>query len=143
MMKIIETVDGCGHKNIKSTHETTFEITKETALTKRGDCVIAVRANKGAVDLRPKFKEAMKRENAQLTIVIKAGEAKEIVRARGSPNLLFTHPTDLVVRKSSYICRRTLAIKANKAASDLSRELVKKLQNPNQSVKVILKVENH
>ena len=41
-----------------------------------------------------------------------------------------SHPTDMVVRKSGYICGRTLAINADKAACDLSRALVEKLKNP-------------
>jgi hypothetical protein len=57
--------------------------------------------------------------------------------------LQFTHQTDLVVRKSDYVCGRTLAIRADKAASDFSRELVEKLKDPNQEVKVTLVVENY
>ncbi|MEA2089253.1 MAG: DUF371 domain-containing protein [Thermoproteota archaeon] len=142
-MGVVEIVEGHGDKNVKSTHKTTFELTKETALTKRGNCVIVVGANKGAADLSSDFKEAMKKERAQLTIIIETGETKEIVEARGSPQLSFTHPTDLVVRKSNYICSRTLAIKADKAANNLSRKLVKNLQNPNQKVKITLKVKNY
>jgi len=63
------------------------------------------------------------------------------VKARGSPKLTFTHSTDLVVRKSSYVCGRTLAIKADKSANDLSRELIEKLRHSNQQVKVTLVVE--
>jgi len=115
-MKITEIVDAYGHENIRATHKTTFEITKESTLTRRGDCVIAVGATKGAKDLSSEFKEAMKREDVQITITIEANEIREVVKARGSPQLLFTHPTDMVVRKSNYICGRTIAIEANKAA---------------------------
>lgn len=142
-MEVVETVEGYGHNNVKSTHKTTFEITKEPALTKRGNCVIVVNANKGAANLNSEFKKAMKKEQAYLTIIIEAGEIMEIVEATGNPQLSFTHPTDLVVRKSNYVCNRTLAIKADKAANELSRKLVKKLQNPNQKVKIKMKVENY
>jgi len=71
-------------------------------------------------------------------ITIEAGGEVETVNALGSPQLMFTHPTDLVVRKSDYVCGRTLAIKADKAARDLSRRLVEKLRNPNQKVKIII-----
>lgn len=142
-MKITEIVDACGHENIRSTHKTTFEITKESTLTKRGDCVIAVGATKGAKDLSSEFKEAMKREDVQITITIEAGEVREVVKARGSPQLLFTHPTDMVVRKSNYICGRTIAIKANKAAKDISRKLIEKLQNPSQKIKITMTVESY
>jgi hypothetical protein len=140
-MKIVEVVNAQGHNNIQSAHETTFEITKEKTLTKRGDCVIAVGATKGARDLSQEFMKAAKREGAKITIVVKAGGLKEVVGARGTPRLLFTHPTDLVVRKSNYVCGRTVAIGADKAAGDLSRKLVEKLNSPSQKVSITLIVE--
>jgi len=142
-MKITETVDADGHENIRSTHRITFEITKESTLTKRGDCVIAVGATKGAKDLSSEFKEAMKIEGVHVTVTIEAGEIREVVKARGSPQLLFTHPTDMVVRKSNYICGRTIAIKANKAARDISTKLIEKIQNPDQKIKITLTVESY
>ena len=132
-----------GHENIEATHKTTFEVTKETALTKRGDCIIAVESTKAAANLPFEFKEAARKEGAQITVIIEADELKETVKAKGSPQLQFTHPTDLVVRKSGYVCGRTLAIRADKAAIDFSRKLVEKLKDPNQEVKVTLAVENY
>ena len=140
-MKVIEKIEAYGHENVRSSHKTTFEITKEKRLTKRGDCIIAVGATKGAKDLDLKFREAAKRETTEITVAVEAGGVKEIVRAMGSSRLLFTHPTDLVVRKSDYVCDRTVAIRADKAASDLSRELVEKLRNPSQKVMIILTAE--
>jgi hypothetical protein len=132
-----------GHKNVLATHKTTFEVTKETELSKQGDCIIAVQATKGATDLPPEFKEAAKKEGAKITVTIETDDLKEIVKAKGNPRLQFTHPTDLVVRKSDYLCGRTLAIGADKASIDFSRKLVKKLKNPNQTVKITLTVENY
>ena len=137
-MRIVETILARGHENITATHKTTFEITKEESLTKRGDCIIAVSANKAMPDFKSEFKKALKNENAKLIIEIKAGEIREIVRAYGSSQLQLTHPTDMVIRKSSYICNRTLAIKADKAAADLSRSLVEKLRKPEQNVEIKL-----
>ncbi len=132
-----------GHKNIQLTHKTTFEVTKEAALSKQGDCIIAVEATRAAVDLPLEFKEASRKEGARITITIEADELKETVKAKGSPQLQFTHLTDLVVRKSDYVCGRTLAIGANKAASDFSRKLVEKMRDPNQEVTVTLVVEGY
>jgi len=142
-MKIIEVVRARGHENIRSTHKTTFEITKEPTLTKRGDCIIAIGATKGAADLCFEFKEAAKKEGAQITITIEVGDLKEVVKAEGNPRLIFLHASDLVVRKSDYVCGRTIAIKADKAAADLSRELVRKIQNPNQEIKITFALEHH
>jgi hypothetical protein len=137
-MEVVEIVEGYGHKNVRSTHKTTFEITKENELTKRGDCVIVTSANKGAADLSSDFKDVMKKDCAQLTITIEADGTKETVKAAGSLQLSLTHPKDLVIRKSDFICSRTLAINADKAASNFSRKLVKKLQNSEQKVKIKL-----
>ena len=143
MKPVIIDIFAQGHENIQATHKTTFEITKETTLTKRGDCIIAVEATKGAVDLPLEFKEAARKRGAQITITIEAGELKEIVRTSGSPRLLFTHPTDLVVRKSDYVCGRTLAIRADKAAGDLSRRLVEKMRDSSQKIRITLAVETY
>ncbi len=143
MNPAITTFFAHGHQNIRATHETTFEITKESTLTTRGDCIIAVEATEGAADLPLEFKEAAKKKGAQITITIEAGELKEIVRAMGSPQLLFTHPTDLVVRKTDYVCDRTLAVRADKAASDLSRRLVEKIQDFDQRIRITLAVKSY
>ena len=143
MNSVIVVFSAHGHKNIQSTHKTTFEVTKEAALSKQGDCIIAVEATRAAVDLPFEFKEAARKEGARMTITIEAGELKEIVKAKCSPQLQFNHPTDLVVRKSDYVCGRTLAIGADKAASDFSRKLVEKMKDPRQEVTVTLVVEGY
>ena len=132
-----------GHNNVIATHKTTFEVTKETELSKHGDCIVAIQSTKAAVDLPPNFKEAARKDGAIIIITIEADELKETIRAQGNPQLQFTHPTDLVVRKSDYICGRTLAIGADKASIDFSRKLVLKLKNPNQTVKVTVTVKNY
>lgn len=127
-----------GHENVLATHKTTFEVTKDSALTNQGDCILAVKSTRAAADLPFDFKEAARKADAQITVTIRAGELEETVKAKGSPKLTFTHATDLVVRKSGYVCGRTLAINADKTASDFSRKLVEKLKDPNQEVKVTL-----
>jgi hypothetical protein len=131
---------GYGHENILATHITTLEITKDAHLSKKGDCIVTVAADKALADLNAEFKETMRKPNAKITITIEAGEAIEQVNAQGSPKLILTHPTDMVIRKSDYVCSRTLAVRANKAAQDLSRDFVEKLKNPKQKVKITLEV---
>ncbi|MEM2249145.1 MAG: DUF371 domain-containing protein [Candidatus Bathyarchaeia archaeon] len=140
-MQITEYLTAFGHRNIRATHRTTLEFTREKELSVRGDCIVAVSADKGFSDLKPEFREFLRKENARLTILIEADGAVDVVKARGSPELILSHPTDMVVRKSGYICGRTLAINADKAAFDLSRALVKRLQIPGQMVRVTLTVE--
>ena len=98
-------------------------------------------ADKGIKDLSDEFKRILKKTSVKLTIVIQANDKRERVEAWGTPKLTFDHATDLVVRKSSYVCERTLAIKANKAAKDFSRCLVAKLKSSQQKIDIVLTVE--
>lgn len=136
--EIRETIFAHGHEKIRATHKTTFEITKETQLSEKGDCIIAVAADKALTNLSPEFKENLRKKNAKITISFEAGEIIELANAFGASHLTLSHPTDMVVRKSNYVCNRTLAIHADKAACDLSRKLVEKLKNPEQKVKITL-----
>jgi hypothetical protein len=114
--------------------------TKDTHLSENGDCIVAVAADKAVADLSPQFKTALKRSNAKLTVTIEAKGVVEQIAALGSPILILSHPTDVVLRKSSFISDRTLAVGADKASVDLSRQLVEKLKDPKQQVKITLTV---
>jgi uncharacterized protein len=115
--------------------------TKDIHVSKNGDCIIAMTTDKAVADLSVEFKQELRKPNAKLTITIEAGDLKEEIRALGSPKLCLCHPTDIVIRKSDYICNRTLAIYSNKSSIDLSRAFVEKLQNPEQKIKITLTVE--
>jgi hypothetical protein len=136
--EIKEVISGYGHENIQATHKTTLEFTKDTHLSKKGDCIIAVATDKALADLSAEFKEKLRKTQTKLTILIEANGIIEKVNAHGSQQLILTHPTDMVIRKSDYISNRTLAVHADKAAQDLSRDLVEKLKNPKQKVKITL-----
>ncbi len=133
-----EVIFAQGHLNILATHRTTLEFTRDQHLSKKGDCIVAVAADKAVEDLSGEFKEKLRKPHAKLTILIEACGIIEQVNANGSPRLILTHPTDMVIRKSDYVCNRTLAVNADKAAQDLSRDLVEKLKNPEQKVKITL-----
>lgn len=130
-MEIREIIVAQGHKSILATNKKTFEITKDLSLTEKGDCIVAVAANKSGSELNNVFKKALQCKEARLTMIFKVNGEEEVVYARGNPNLTFNHPTDLVIRKSKFVCNRTLAIAANKTATDFSRHIVKKLQDIN------------
>jgi hypothetical protein len=136
-----EIIHATGHENILSTNMTTFEITKDTHITKRGDCIIAVNADKAGAELSQEFKKTLQSNSARLTITIEADTEREIVNAFGHQQLTLTHPTDLVVRRSDYVCNRTLAIHADKVAKDFHTAIVKRLQDPKQTVLITLTVE--
>ena len=140
-VELKEVILAHGHENISATHETTIEFTKETRLSESGDCIVAVSANKALGDLSPAFKKNLLKDHADITISVEAGGVTETLRAHGSSRLILTHPTDIVVRKSSYVCNRTLAIRADKSASELSRDLVKQLKNNKQNVIITMTME--
>jgi hypothetical protein len=133
-----ENIVAFGHENIQAIHPSTLMFTKEKHLSKTGDCVVGVAADKAVANLSQTFKDALRKPNARLTIIIEAGGLTERINASGSPKLILTHLTDMVIRKSDYICNRTLAIRADKSANDLPRELVEKLNNPKQKVNITL-----
>ena len=135
-----EVVFGYGHAFIQATHKTTLEFTKDKHLSKQGDCIIAVAADKALADLTPQFKDSLRKPNAKLTLLIEAGGLQAQVNAHGTQQLSLVHPTDAVIRKSGYVCSRTLAVRADKAANDLPRTLVEKLKKPQQKVKITLNV---
>jgi hypothetical protein len=138
LTEIEEVVFGYGHANILATHKATLEFTKDTHLSKKGDCIIAVAADKALADLSSEFKAGLRKPNAKLTVLIEAGGISAQVQASGAQQLSLAHPSDAVVRRSSYICSRTLAVRTDKAAVDLPRELVEKLKNPQQQIKITL-----
>ena len=137
-IKVTEILFAYGHRNILANHRSTFEVTKEDFLSKKGDCIFAVASDKALLDLHADFKKSLRKKKAKIKILIKVEEIIEKITAFGHPKLILNHPTDIVVRKSNYICNRTLAIYANKSASDFSRKLVHKLKNPHQKVKIEL-----
>ena len=133
-----ELISGFGHENVRATHKTTLEITAEKDLSREGDCIITVGADRDFTGLSSEFKEKLRKPNARLTLLIEVDGIVDQVTAYGSPRLILSHPRDMVVRKSEFICDRTLAVRADKAANDLSRELVDKLKNPKQRTKITL-----
>jgi len=137
-----ELILGHGHENIQAIHPTTLMITKDVHLSKTGDCIVAVAANKSIDTLSSQFKDELRKLNAKITIVIKADNLTETITACGSPKLILTHTTDIVIRKSNYICNRTIAIQADKASKDLPRIFVEKLKDPKQKIKITLTVES-
>jgi len=139
--ELTEVIFAKGHRNILATHPTTLEITKEDEVSRRGDCIIAVSANKVMKDFGEDFKSKLREDTARLIILVEAGGMVEIVKAYGGSHLTLNDPLEMVVRKSNYSCGRTLALKADKAAGDLTKNLVQELRNPGQKVKITLFVD--
>jgi len=137
-----EIVLAYGHENIQAVHSSTLMFTKEKRLSKTGDCIIAVAADKAVADLSREIREKLKKPNTKLTITIEADGLTQRINASGSPKLVLTNQTDAVIRKGDYISDRTLAIHADKSSNDLPREFVEKLKSPEQKIKITLIVHD-
>lgn len=124
-----------GHPNITAKHKTTLEFTKDKELSLKGDCIVGVKAD---FDLE-KLKQFIKKcKNNKITIKITALNKKlqETIDAELNPN--FNSNAELVIRKTDFVSERTFAIKANKAAFDLNRQLIRFLQEKKNEIYIII-----
>ena len=119
-----------GHENIRSNHQKTIEITTETHLTPRGDCIVGVNASSSCADLPSELKDKLRNPDSKVKFSIRVGDDEFVLEGMGHPELILTHTEDIVIRKSDFICPRTLAIKCDKASDLLPRKMVSLLQNP-------------
>ncbi|NJE07714.1 DUF371 domain-containing protein [Thermococcus sp. M39] len=136
-----ETIHCYGHKNVKATHKSTLEITREDFLTPKGDCIICIKADKALRDLSDEFKKALK-SGKKIRIRIVVDDLVDEIIASGDECLTFENDVSMVIRKSTYVDGRTLAIKANKAAKDIDRRIIEKLKNPNQKAIIELIIDD-
>jgi uncharacterized protein len=120
-----------GHKNILATHQKTLEFTKDRDLSKRGDCIVGVNAD---FEL-DKIKEiALKNETIRITILTD-GLKEEII---SKVNRDFDSEHEIVLRKSEFLSARTLGTRADKASSDLNKELVNKMKDEKCKIQVTI-----
>jgi hypothetical protein len=139
MMPLRETFKAWGHPNVRSTHRTTLMTTTDDHLSTRGDCIIAVSAEKGLRDLNPRIKEAIRREGSTVRLIIETEGKTFEVEGFGDPRLTLSHPSDMVIRRSSYICDRTLMIRAGKAACDIDGSMIELLQKEKCQISLTIK----
>ena len=118
-----------GHENVLSLHKSTFEITKDKDLSLSGDCIIGLDIDKSMEDFPKGFKEKLANDDTKVIVELKTPNASDTIEGYGHHDLTLSHPTDIVCRKSTFVCSRTLMIKSNKAAIDLNRDLIKDLAN--------------
>ncbi|HYB84932.1 MAG TPA: DUF371 domain-containing protein [archaeon] len=138
---MVETLHARGHPNVLGTHKMTFEVTRDSQLSKRGNCVIGVSANKAANDLDFGFKEACRREGARIMVRLEAEGIIETIHGLGSCGLSFSHPKEIVGRKSMYASDRTIMVSCDKAAFDLDRQLISAMKSSNTKLNVQIIVD--
>ena len=134
-MKTIEQITAYGHENILCTHGTTIEITKDNHLSIKGNCILGINASKACFDLNNELK-AIISKGKKIKVTLKVENITETFYGFGSEKLLLLDKKDIVFRKSSFICDRTILINCTKSSSDLSRDIIKLLNNPVKKITI-------
>jgi len=127
---LLERIAFRGHPMVLALHPMTIEVTTDTRLTSRGDCIVGVAAEKGCEGLRSETKRALASSDARVSLRMVVAGQSFAFEARGDPRLTLTHPHDIVIRKSDYVSDRTLVVGADAAAKDIPRGMVRLLRNP-------------
>ena len=119
-----------GHPNVTALHKKTIEVTKAKNITLKGDCVIGVNASKACNDLCDALKRKLRDENSMVRMSVIVGKHTYEFVAYGSSSLILANKRDTVIRKSSFVCPRTLAIRCDSASSDIPQSIVHMLKDP-------------
>ena len=135
------TFEATGHENVLSKHKSTFEITTDSTLTLKGDCIIGLNSSVTLNDFPQQLREKIMCDDTKIEILLETPNAKDKITGFGSSELTLSHPSDIVCRKSTFTCSRTLMIKADKAAIDLDEDLIKDLSNC-ETLRVTISVDD-
>ena len=126
-MEAQEIIHCRGHPLVSGTHPTTFEVTAESYLTGTGNCIIGIAADKGCAGLSAEFKNVLSHDDARLLTRLTCGGLEVELHSQGSSQFTLMHPTDMVWRRSAFVCGRTIGILSDTVAATLPDELIKML----------------
>lgn len=122
-----------GHKNILAAHKTALEFTKDAEVSLKGDCIAGVNADFELDGIKNFIKQL---KSNKISITISNGKIHETISAAINPN--FNDNNELVIRKTDFVSERTFAIRADKAAFELNRQLISYLKEKRNRISVIL-----
>jgi uncharacterized protein len=121
-----------GHPNVRSLHSKSIEITKDGYLTPKGDCIIGIKANKACTDLEESIRLGLKSSSSIVKMEVIVEDESFIIKGRGDDRLSMLNPHDIVIRRTNFVCPRTMSVLCDKASSDIPRVLVSLLQHQEQ-----------
>lgn len=133
---ILERIEAFGHENIQCSHETTIEITRDNYLTKKGNCILGINANKACKDLNPALRDSI-HSSKKIRVKIITDNALDEFYGYGHPDLTLSNHSDIVFRKSNYLSDRTVLINCSKASADLNPDLINELKDPTIKFSII------
>ncbi|MCQ8893202.1 MAG: DUF371 domain-containing protein [Methanolinea sp.] len=122
------TISCHGHPHITALHPSTLEITREPAVTLRGDCIVGVGAVRGARDLPPDVRDLLCRDEARVTACFRCRGLTVVLHGHGSRKMTLSDPSDMVFRRSHFVCGRTVAIGTDLTARLFPRDFVEELR---------------
>jgi uncharacterized protein len=137
-MTVLDIIYARGHENILCNHKTTIEITKDNHLSKKGNCILAIMASKACYDLNDILKSQIWR-GKKIYVILKTGRFQDSFYGYGSEKLPLLNHSDIVFRKSDFICERTALINCNKASNQINKKIINSLNNPQTELKITFK----
>lgn len=126
-MEVQEIIYCRGHPLVLGNHPTTFEVTREDHLTKYGNCIIGIAADKGCNGLSPVFKRILSHDDSVLFTRLSCDGVTVEVKSKGSSLFTLDHPTDIVWRRSPFVCGRTIGINSDHVSVTLPKALIANL----------------
>ena len=138
---ITEEIKFFGHKNVLSLHPRTLEITKDQRLTSNGDCIIGVKATKACSDIRADLKQKIRTKNSHIEFELIVEPFTLKISGLGSCELSLDHSHDIVLRKSTFICSRTICLNSSAAAVDIPRQIIELLTDPEKEGTLRIKAD--
>ncbi len=119
-----------GHENVLSRHRNTLEFTKDSNLSKDGDCILGIKADFNVNEL---IKFVNKVNN--IRVIMKVEDLSDDFCC--TINKDFNDAYEIVFRITEFRSKRTFGMRATKAAKDINRKLVAKMKNLNAKMNVV------
>lgn len=132
-----EEIIAWGSEKIVANDEKRIGITKSS---ETNSCTIGIKANKACIDLSTEIKDILKQAK-KVEIFIEVKGVKDKIIAFGSPALRLRDSEKIIIRKDDFIDDATIAILANKSANELKEELIEKLKDSKNEIKIIIEVK--
>ncbi len=129
-----------GHPNVLATHKTTLEFTKDETISLKGDCIIGVSSTHSLSEFPIELRKKIKDPTTIILVKLQTGNYTDHIKGSGNSDLDLSDENVIIIRKSDFVCSRTLMINADKAAKDIDERIIKEMRNPNNNMKVMVQI---